>query len=260
MDDVLRRLRAAEHEIIVLGSVKRRIKQPDALKKRLLHDRQMTDVVHRGQEIRVIVRLQVRLHVLVADADLVLVAVKEFRIRVFADRVRIFVERVRCKEVIVVGKCNEVALCRLKRLVGVLGNSELLLIFQNADPAVGSRKSVEERRKRGMFTAAVRENKLPVRIGLGFDRIHQLGEIPLRGFIERDHNGEQRRRVEFVGALLCEHALRRQMLFDPVRIDHGFHRRVEQLVVRLFGERHDAVVLEIFDALLCEAGSLIRLK
>ena len=75
MDDLLRLFRASKDKIIILCSVELRIQKTDPVDQSSLYDQQVADIVDGRQEIRIIIRLQVRLHVLVADADLVLIAV-----------------------------------------------------------------------------------------------------------------------------------------------------------------------------------------
>mgnify|MGYP000178769324 CR=1 FL=1 len=77
----IRLLRAAQNKIIVLRTVILTIKSSDLLKKSSGYDQKMADVVIASQQIRIEIRLQVRLKVLTPiTGNLVLIGVEQLQI------------------------------------------------------------------------------------------------------------------------------------------------------------------------------------
>ena len=129
-----RLLRTAQHEVIVLRAVIRRIEIPRALLQICLYNDQMAEIVHTAEQIRIIIRLKMWLKIAVSRTIyFVLVAVDQLSIRMIIQHPHAFIERIRRKEIVVIAKRDEIPGHCPERRICILRNVKLLIVVQRPD-------------------------------------------------------------------------------------------------------------------------------
>ena len=120
MVNLLRRLRAPENEIIVLGPIKL-LPEPSHLFQQIHpHHKQMADIIHAGQKIRVEIRLEMRVEQrLPVHVQLVLVRIDHLCARPLVNRLHHLVQRMRRQRVVVVRKHQKIPPRHIHGRVGI---------------------------------------------------------------------------------------------------------------------------------------------
>ena len=217
----LHRLHTAENKIIILGPVKLRTEQSHLIHHVSSHYKQVADIVHRAEKIRVVIRFKMRLKEFMSvHGHFVLVGIKKPDLPVLVQGLYALVQRVRRQHIVMIGKGDKISRGRLHTRVGVFRNPERPAVAHHADPLIRSLQLVQQPGKRRRFAASVGKAQFPVGISLFTDRIHQLAEIFLRSFIERHHNGYLRLIFKFLMALFLQFPGARQMAQDPLLIGY----------------------------------------
>ena len=215
----LHRLHTAENKIIILGPVKLRTEQPHLIHHVSSHYKQMADIVHRAEKIRVVIRLEMWLkEFMPVHGHFVLVGIEKPDLPVLIQGLYALIQRVRRQHVVMIGKGDKISRGRLHTRVGVFRDPESPAVAHHADPLIRSLQLVQQSGKRRRFAASVGKAQFPVGISLFTDRAHQLAEIFLRSFIERHHNGYLRLIFKFLMALFLQFPGARQMAQDPFLI------------------------------------------
>ena len=125
----LRVLGAAQHKIIILCAVVRRIQSSRRIKQFPLYHDEVAKIVHAAQKIRVVIRFKMRLKILLSfSVDLVLVCIEQSRLRFFLQNFHTLIQRIRCKQIIMIAKGDEISGCFRKSCVCIFCNAKLFLI------------------------------------------------------------------------------------------------------------------------------------
>ena len=152
----------------------------------------MADVVVDVQQIVVEVRLEIRLGVEPLVIDLVLVGVDHLRLRVLIDNLHVLKERIACYQVVVVAKGDKVALRSGNGLICIFRDLQLLSGIDGPDSRLLLLQLLEKSGERRVRPASVREDELPLRVGLRRKGRDKLTQIVLRRLVERHNNGNER--------------------------------------------------------------------
>ena len=215
--DPVRLLRAPEDEIIILCAFIGWVRQPGLLHEFPSYTDDMAEIIDRAQEIRVIVRLHIRLHILSADPDLVFIRINEIRSPIRHGRHGDLKKGIRSNEVIVVGKKDPVSPGLRDGCICILCNPELPVMVQNPDPAVPGGKRIQKIRNRRVRPASVRQDQFIAVVALRSDRRRKLPEVVLRSPVTGHHDADEgpfRHRGTPL-PLLLQRALGGQVLFNP---------------------------------------------
>ena len=196
MDYVPRFLGHAEDKVIVLGAVIGRVKLPDCVEKALPHRKEVADIVDRAKQIRVKVRLKMRVKERAAvHVEFVLVGVEAVGFRLFHDGLGKGEEGLGRQNIVVVAEHHKITRRKGKRRVCIARDAAVLAEHRIADSRI-ARRIVPENSLRVLPGAAtVRETDLKFRIGLREQGVEERLQIHRRRLKERNHNREEGRRI-----------------------------------------------------------------
>ena len=167
MNYVPRFLGHAEDEVIVLGAVIGRVKLPDRVEKALPHRKEVTDIVDGAEQIRVKVRLKMRVKERAAvHVELVLVGIKAVGLRLLHNGLGKGEERLGRQNVVVVAEHDKITCREGKRRIRIARNAAVLAEHRIAHSRIARRIVPENSLRVLPGAAAVRETDLELRIGL----------------------------------------------------------------------------------------------
>ena len=196
MDYVPRFLGHAEDKVIVLGAVIGRVKLPDCVEKALPHRKEMADIVDRAKQIRVKVRLKMRVKERAAvHVEFVLVGIETVGFRLFHDGLGKGEEGLGRQNIVVIAEHHKIALREGKRRIRIARDAPVLAEYRIADSLIARRIIPENSFRVPPGAAAVRKAELELRIGLREQGVEKRLQIHRRRLKERDHKRKERRRT-----------------------------------------------------------------
>ena len=196
MDYVPRFLGHAEDKVIVLGAVIGRVKLPDCVEKALPHRKEMADIVDRAEQIRVKVRLKMRVKERAAvHVELVLVGIEAVGLRLLYNGLGKGEEGLGRQNIVVVAEHHKIALREGKRRIRIACDTPVLAEHRIAYSRIARRIVPENSFRVLPGTAAVRKADFKLRVGLREHGVEKRLQIHRRRLKERDHNRKERRRT-----------------------------------------------------------------
>ena len=196
MDYVPRFLGHAEDKVIVLGAVIGRVKLPDCVEKALPHRKEVADIVDRAEQIRVKVRLKMRVKKRTAvHVELVLVGVETVGLRLLHNGLGKGEEGLGRQNVVVVTEHHKIARRESERRIRIARNAAVLAEHRIADSRIVRRIVPEDSLRVLSGATAVRETDLELRIGLREQGVKERLQIYRRRLKERDYDREEGRRI-----------------------------------------------------------------
>ncbi len=184
----------------------------------------MRDIVIGSQEVRIIVRLEIRT---VVDSggvhELILIRVDDIDRMIAVHGIDDLIYGILLERIVMVREENELSLRHPDRLIGIAGDSgidrkllipdpRIALILLRYDPS-GLRRST-----------AVRQTDLNIPVGLAEQAFHKLIKKTLRRIEERDHDTDERHIGKFSSALTLELFLTDHVVMEPVVVAGAVHR------------------------------------
>ena len=208
MHNILCLIRQPQNHVVILRAVKFRAVQFLSLQELPIEAGKVTDVVVRTQIVDGIIGLEMNGHkvIQIIFPEGRLVAVQVIRI-LLIDRLDVPVQNRRMKVVVMIKRCDVLALCQCKAGVRVLRNSSVFLKLPVTDSpgklfAPTAVFLYDFPYIRMLCIRPVRKAQLPVSVGLIQHRIHHVLQIFLRGVVERNQDAEQNLSGK-AGRLLC---------------------------------------------------------
>ena len=196
MDYVPRFLGHAEDKVIVLGAVIGRVKLSDCVEKALPHRKEVTDIVDRAEQIRVKVRLKMRVEERTAvHVELVLVGVETVCLRLLHNGLGKGEERLGRQNVVVVAEHHKIARRKGKRRIRIARDAAVFAEHRIAYSRIARRIVPENSLRVLPGAAAVRKTELELRIGLREQGVEERLQIHRRCLKERNHNREEGCRI-----------------------------------------------------------------
>ena len=186
----------------------------------------MADVVIASQQIRIEIRLQVRLKVLTPiTGNLVLIGVEQLRQRLLPLPCRIqcahhLKQRVRFKQIVMVEQSDIFTGRHRKRRIRIPRNARIFTQLLHADTRIFRRILLQKLPEPFLFGAAICKAELPVRVCLCLNRRDHLTQIALRCPIERNCDAERDRIGKFTRPLSLLLLFGRPMPGKPRAIRH----------------------------------------
>ena len=137
MADLLCILCTAENKVVILGSVIFRPETADFIEQFFFHHKQMADIVDARQQVRIEIRLEMRVKQFISiHVKLVLIGIEDIAVFILIQFFRALKERVRCQTVIMIRKNNEITFCHLKGGIRISGDTAVFPQYLIADSCI----------------------------------------------------------------------------------------------------------------------------
>ena len=211
--------RAPEYEIIILGAVKLLAESPNPLKQVLPDHEEMADIIHAGKQVRVKVRLEMRVkQSLSVHVQLVLIRVYDLAARMFMNGFYHLIKSMGRKGIVMVGQNHEITPGHIQGSIGIACNPPVTSQNLITDALIPVSVSLKDALQALSPGAAVRNAYLPVGVCLVHNGIQHFPEITLRRLIGRYHHGQQGFKIKYLLALRCQFLIRGSCKVIPLAV------------------------------------------
>ncbi len=196
MRDVMDPLQAgprgdAQDEIVILATLVTLAEPADRLNEAAAKHAEMREHILRQHQIRVPIRLEIRVEASALGVDLVLVAEDQVEFGVRRHGLRNQVEGVLGQQVVVVKQGHELAFRQGKRTVAGCRDMAVLAAIADLDAPIDFAVMFEHGADMRRCRSVIGDAQLPMPVELPSDRVNGGPQIRLRRLVDRHHDRDQ---------------------------------------------------------------------